>query len=63
MDDELALLVRAVYSDMAKAHRNTRYAFNQAVELVKQSRPELPEHEARKAAAVALAVEPQVGAT
>jgi hypothetical protein len=62
MDDELALLVRAVYSDTSKVHGNTRYAFNQAVELVKQSRPELPEHEARKRTAVALAVEPRVGA-
>jgi hypothetical protein len=59
MQDELTRLVRAIYSDRVNADRNTREAFDTAVELVKQNRPDLSEHEARKLAAEALAVEPE----
>ena len=59
MQDELARLVRAIYSDRVNTDRNTREAFDTAVELVKQSRPDLSEREARKLAAEALAVEPE----
>jgi hypothetical protein len=59
MHNELALLVRITYSDSMQAHRNTRQAFDTAVELVKQNRPDLSEREARKVAAEALAVEPE----
>jgi hypothetical protein len=63
MDDELALLVRSIYSDMTKARRSTRQAFNPAVKVVKQNRPEMRVNEARRAVAVALAVEPHADPT
>ena len=59
MQNELTLLVRATYSDAA-ARRDTDAAFERALELVALNRPELSPEEARKAVAVAIAVEPDV---
>jgi RNA polymerase sigma-32 factor len=58
MQKELALLVRATYSDFVQANRDTSAAFDRALELVELNRPELSEREARRAVAVAIAVEP-----
>jgi hypothetical protein len=62
MQKELALLVRATYSDFVLANRDTSGAFDRALALVEVNRPELSEKEARRAVAVAIAVEPEVAA-
>jgi hypothetical protein len=60
MQKELMLLVRATYSDVVQAKRDTGAAFDRALELVALNRPELSAKDARKAVAIAIAVEPNV---
>jgi hypothetical protein len=60
MQKELMLLVRATYSEVAQAKRDTGAAFDRALELVALNRPELSPREVRKEVAVAIAVEPNV---
>jgi hypothetical protein len=60
MQKELALLVRATYSDFVQANRDTGAAFDRALELVAQNRPELSQKEARRTVAAAIALEPGI---